>query len=258
MNGVTRMIREAVAREYLTPNMPAEVIIDCFLRPRLADVINPQCGLEAGYVAKEMPIPYAEPRNGNRGCKIDYVLADDGAVYLTELKTTPSSRKDAQLRHYLAVCGKGSFGEVLGRRLIGILAGENGVAAGTAGDDRAFAELFTRITGREPGESGNVDFAMGHIREKGYAWKPNQRSRKYLLTLAEILDYLEGGRRSLWGKEMRLIYLAPERLCARLRSPGIFRLAALERAIGDLRMARGDNYSQFLASVLEDIFGQEA
>lgn len=258
MNKVTQMIREAVAREYLTPNMPAEVIIDCFLRPRLADVINRQCGLKAAYVAKEMPIPYAEPRNDNRSCKIDYVLADDDAVYLTELKTTPSSRKDSQLRHYLAVCEKGKFGKALGQHLIGILARENGIKAEIAGNDRGFGELFKRITGKQAEESGNVNIAMSIIREKGYAWKPKLRSRKYLLTLAEILDYLEGGKKSLWDKEMKLIYIAPERLCARLRSPGIFRLATLERAAIDLQQAKDDSYSQLLAGVLEDIFGQKA
>lgn len=241
-------------RDYFTPNVTAEVIIDCLTTPKLSEIINAQCDLQTEYVAKEMSIPYATPRRDSRGCKIDYVLADADAVYLTEFKTTPSSGSDRQLVHYEAVCGQWNFGKSLGKRLLEILAKEFslGSLASRASDDSAFTEFFRKITRREPGPSGNVDIALECVRTIQCAWRSASRSKKYLLTLGEILDYLKGGENRLWDKPVEIIYLAPERLVKKLEAPHVRCRATLEKAADDLA-ASGDGYSRFLAEILKGI-----
>lgn len=251
---IADQIHDCVIRDYFTPNVTAEVIIDCLLTPRLSAIINTQCGLKTEYVAKEMSIPYATPRRGNRGCKIDYVLADDGAVYLTELKTTPSSGSERQLAHYEAVCAQWTFGASLGKSLLKILSKEFhlGSLAASVCDDTAFAKFFKEITCREPTEKSNAAIALSCVRRMECAWRSANRSKKYLLTLGEILDYLKGGERTLWRKPMMIIYIAPEKLKAKLQSPHICCLATLEQAVSSL-MEMGDEYSLFLAGILKGV-----
>lgn len=257
-SSITDQIRDCVIRDYFTPNVTAEVIIDCLLTPKLAAIINAQCGLETEYVAKEMSIPYAKPRRDNRGCKIDYVLADDRTVYLTELKTTPSSGSDSQLVHYEAVCDQWTFGKSLGERLLKILAKEFSLGRVTArtGSDSAFAKFFKAITGREAGKEGNAAIALSCVRTMECAWRSANRSKKYILTLGEILDYLKGGERTLWEKPMKIIYLAPAKLAAKLQAPHVRCMPTLQRAASDLT-ALGDEYSVFLAGILNGVLERD-
>ncbi|WP_165076331.1 MULTISPECIES: hypothetical protein [unclassified Desulfovibrio] len=251
---ISEIVRDCVIRDYFTPNVTAETTIGCLIRPRLAYIVNRQCGLKTIYVAKEMSIPLAAQHRDNRGFKIDYVLADDACVYLTELKTTPASISATQLAHYEAACGQWTFGESLGKQLLKILAKEYplGRIKESAGDDGAFARCFKRITNCDAGETGNVERALECVRTLEYAWRPSNRSKKYLLTLAELLDYLGGGKKSLWHKPMKIIYLAPGSAAAELDSPHIPCLPTLEGALPPL-LERGDAYSLMLADILKHV-----
>lgn len=248
------LVRKCVTRDYYTPNVTAETTIGCLLTPRLAQIVNAQCGLHVSYVAKEMSLPYAKERSDNRGCKIDFVLADDERVYLTELKTTPSSISEGQLEHYEAVCGQWTFGESMGKRLLKILSKEfsNGRVTEKMCNDGAFARLFKEIVGREPEAGGNAEAAQECVRTMEYAWRSWDRSKKYLLTLGEILDYLGNGRKSLWDKPMKIIYLAPGKPALKAESPHIQCLPTLEGAIAPLA-EMGDAYSLMLAEILKGI-----
>ena len=248
------LVKKYVIRDYFTPNVTAETIIGCLLTPRLAQIVNRQCELETSYVAKEMSIPYATQRTDNRGCKIDFVLADDNSVYLTELKTTPSSLNENQLARYDAICKQWTFGESLGRRLLNILAKEFSLGRVTDKmcSDGAFAQFFKKIMRREPGASGNTESALERVKATEYAWRPWDRSRKYLLTLGEILDYLGNGKKSLWDKPMKIICLAPGNPALKLESPHIQGLPTIEGAIAPL-IEMGDAYSLMLADILRHV-----
>lgn len=254
---IAGQIRDCVIRDYFTPNVTAEVVIGCLLTPKLPHIINAQCGLDTVYVAKEMSVP-TQSHKDNRGCKIDYVLADNDTVYLTELKTTPSSGSNSQLVHYEDACSQWTFGESLGKRLLKILANEFSLGRITAKvcNDGGFASFFEAITRRKPGKDGNAELAMRCVKTIECAWRSASRSKKYLLTLGEILDYLKGGERSLWDKPMMIIYLAPAKLGTKLESPHVCCLPTLEKAVSDLG-ASEDEYSLFLASILEGIFERE-
>lgn len=246
------IVVEYTTRAYFTPNVTAETVVGCLLTPRIEYVVNCQCKLDTCYVAKEMSIPYPEQRRDNRGCKIDFVLADKDFAYLTELKTTPSSISEGQLMHYEALCEKWTFGESLGKRLLKILAKEFelGRVREKMCGDKAFGEFFRKIVRREPQASGNTERAQECVRTMEYAWHSWDRSKKYLLTLGEILDYLQGGRRSLWDRPLKIIYLAP--LPVKIESPHVRCVPTLQEAIPHL-VDKGDEYSLMLADILKGI-----
>lgn len=177
---IADQIRDCVIRDYFTPNVTAEVIIDCLLTPRLSAIINTQCGLNTEYVAKKMSIPYATLRRDKRGCKIDYVLADDGTGYLTGLKATPCSDSERQLVHYEAVYAQWTFGTSLGKRLLKILGKEFnlGSLAARACDDTAFAKFFKESTRREPTQKGNAAIAFSCVRTMECARRSADCSKK--------------------------------------------------------------------------------
>ena len=51
---------------------------------------------------------------------------------------------------------------------------------------------------------------MDLIKTKGWAWRSGQRSRKYLYTLGQLMDYLHNNSgKGLWNREVKLIYLLP-------------------------------------------------
>lgn len=55
--------------------------------------------------------------------------------------------------------------------------------------------------------------AMKLIKKAGWTQKDGVRSRKYLYTAGQLLDYLypdKSPERNLWHKPLRLIYLTPE------------------------------------------------
>ena len=61
-------------------------------------------------------------------------------------------------------------------------------------------------------DSHYADTALSLIRKAGWTQADSTRSRKYLYTIGQLLDYLyPDGRegRKLWRKPLRLIYLTP-------------------------------------------------
>lgn len=125
-------------------------------------------------------------------------------------------------------------------------------------NDEGFAWLFREIV-RKPAPNGMSygRIAQDFVRAKGYAWKSWDRSKKYVLTLGEILDYLDDGKNSLWSKQMKVICLMPKRLNISQSSPLIVkcqngRHPTLEDAARVLELEE-DEYSQFLSKVLKFI-----
>lgn len=232
-------IKTWLLNDYYTPNITAEVILDTLLTPYVPGIIRTQCGTlgELVFVTKEMSIleTDGDSRYGNRGTKIDYILAEndggeDTPVYLVELKTTDSSLKKEQASRYLKNCRDGCFGTVFGDQLLRIVQGTFG---------RTYAEAFNRRFGKGPWDeqvlleafrlvfdvkpfqeryhisASEHDFAAGArslIKRAGWAQSDSTRSRKYLYTMGQLLDYLfpKGEEpRKLWKKPLRLIYLTP-------------------------------------------------
>ena len=104
MNKAGKMddIRKWVVNDYFTPNIKAEVILDTLLTPYITEILTDQAkdifSGELCFITKEMSVLESEESKkgsgyGNMGTKIDYVLGDEEAVYLVELKTTDSSIK---------------------------------------------------------------------------------------------------------------------------------------------------------------------
>lgn len=235
-------IRELVVKDYFTPNIKAEVILDTFLTPYVAELLRNQSessfGEELTYITKEMSVRESErPRDvsryGKRGTKIDYVLGDEKAIYVVELKTTGSGMKPEQARRYLKNCQGKTFGQVLGNKLLNVMKGAFGktcennfpphLQSDQAGypmwkDDQALEDAFLSILNTwNPGEIYEMKHLSGHCAEKamelirGEGWT---QSRKYLYTAGQLLDYLhEYPGRTLWDKDLRLIYLTPTGEC---------------------------------------------
>ncbi|MCI8660402.1 MAG: hypothetical protein HFG54_09195 [Lachnospiraceae bacterium] len=252
-------IRKWVVNDYFTPNIKAEVILDTLLTPYVTEILKNQAknifSGELCFITKEMSILESEEseensdpkseesekgsRYGNMGTKIDYVLGDEKAVYLVELKTTNSSIKQEQARRYLRNCHGKTFGEVFGNKLLRVM-GESFAEtykkdvyfpkpsqfdkAGMPMWDKdevlrdAFSLVFkTWYLGKKYGmdmPSGRyAEAAMELIKKAEWTQKDGVRSRKYLYTTGQLLDYLypdKSPERNLWHKPLRLIYLTPE------------------------------------------------
>lgn len=246
---LAKTIKKCVVSDYFTPNIKAEVILDTLLTPYIHK-LSP--GIEL--IAKEMSIPKwkgseEETIYGIHGPKIDYVLAGAGqkSVYLVELKTTLGSLDDGQAENYLKSCGQNvRFGEVLGNQLLSLLqkrAPEGfgltkefkklKISPNGTWDDNSLIEAFQIILDKtDPdGSVRGINLscakqAQNLIRAMGWAQamdrsQPNQmkvhtkyRSRKYLYTLGQLVDYLKKGEdRSLWERPLEIIYLTPEGKC---------------------------------------------
>jgi len=233
-------LKEWVVKDYFTPNIKAEVILDTLLTPHIPEILKSQHpDIDAVFITKEMSIsegkesgeeegegekPEEEPGD-NRGPKIDYVLADKNRdrVYLVELKTTDSSIEDKQLNFYTALADREqNFGQALGGRLLAILAKSFPTVRwdpkeGDGALEKAWDAIWEKRRqydpeGRNPKESNScADMAMDLIRVKGWATRSNLRSRKYVYTLGQLLDFLrdECGGKGLWERPVELIYLFP-------------------------------------------------
>ena len=134
-------IKELVVKDYFTPNIKAEVVLDTLLTPYVAKIIENQRERVFGrdgdfdgelvFITKEMSVRESEeskngPEYGNRGIKIDYVLGDKKTIYLVELKTTGSGIDSEQAKRYLDNCrgedGKTkTFGTVFGNKLLSVM-----------------------------------------------------------------------------------------------------------------------------------------
>lgn len=263
-----------VVNDYFTPNVKAEVVLDTLLTPYILQIIQNQMGRkveELSLVAKEMSL-FEPGSDSNRGAKIDYVLADSDRVYLVELKTTCSSFNDDQVSRYALLAEKEPcFGNVLGKRLLNILEDVFPVTWDSADGmgDESLTKAWEKIWSKKanyipkdkiPQESDSyTQMAMDLIKEKGWAWRGDLRSRKYVYTLGQIMDYLKGGNR-LWNKPIRLIYLTPGELYPHkiLEEERYqdFYLGTVSLIKARAYLAKQeDELAQLLANILKDIYG---
>lgn len=220
-------ITKWVVNDYFTPNIKAEVILDTLLTPYIGKILQEKLGsnTEPDFLAKEMSLRGVQDDEGqesNLGSKIDYVLADkqENTVYLVELKTTDSSINADQLSLYDSLVKETTtFGDVLGKRLLNILSESFSLddLKGT-GDDRlkdAWKQIWMKMSDYDPKDKNPVkgascaESAINLIKAKGWAWRSGQRSRKYLYTLGQLMDYLGDGNKHLWNREVKIIYLLP-------------------------------------------------
>ena len=209
-------------------------------------------GEELCFVTKEMSVLDLEmskkdPDYGNMGTKIDYILGDDEFFYLVELKTTDSSIGWEQARRYLSNCsGKNkTFGTVFGNKLLSIVkeafaktyekefCKEFGKDPSVWDDDtlyKAYKKIFKMDhlgrkygvampddAAEKPNDSRYADAARELIKKAGWVQSNGLRSRKYLYTMGQLLDYREALKKkspnlkndTLWKRPLKLIYLTP-------------------------------------------------
>lgn len=238
-------IRKWVVNDYFTPNIKAEVILDTLLTPYITEILTDQAkdifSGELCFITKEMSVLESEESKkgsgyGNMGTKIDYVLGDEKAVYLVELKTTDSSIKKEQAQRYLSNCYGKTFGEVFGNKLLRVMresfaktykkdfpnSQPDKAEKPMWDNDQALRDAFSLVfETRYLGGAYDMDVpskrfaeaAMKLIKKAGWTQKDGFRSRKYLYTAGQLLDYLypdKSPERNLWHKPLRLIYLTPE------------------------------------------------
>lgn len=251
-------ITKWVVNDYFTPNIKAEVILDALLTPYIAGIITAQFqkGSFNGtlhFVTKEMSVLDLEmskknPNYGNMGTKIDYILGDNDSFFLVELKTTVSSIEWEQARRYLSNCSgeNKTFGTVFGNKLLSIVkeafattyeeefCEEFGKDPSVWDDDtlyKAYKKIFKMDhlgkkygvvmpddAAEKPNDSRYADAARELIKKAGWAQSNSRRSRKYLYTMGQLLDYREALEKespnlkndTLWKRPLKLIYLTPD------------------------------------------------
>lgn len=290
------IIREQVVNDYFTPNIKAEVILDTLLTPYIPQILKDQLGINAEPLAKEMSIP-EEGKFGSIGTKIDYVLADSDNVYLVELKTTDSSIDNDQAGKYLSNCQNKRFGETLGWQLLSILdkplkgtfnlhlkeyceqTGDPSSWDDAQGDEvlrQVFQKIITKSFAlfRLPVDKINqkcrcAENARELIFENNWTQREKYRSRKYLFTLGQLVNYLNKGNH-LWTKHLRLVYITPYGKPPHrnlLAATGFYLWPkdnekngsiSLQEAIQKLNPENGNKeYVQLLKSIAEDILHEE-
>ena len=236
---LAKEIKKWVVSDYFTPNIKAEVILDTLLTNYAAEIIKAQCGDKVGknlhFITKEMSL-LDEDRTDNTGAQIDYILSDSSCVYLVELKTTNGSINPDQARNYLERCvaqfhggvepklaaGK-SFGEVLGNKLLSIMAGERGqfrsipIGKEEDRDESTLKNVFFDIFTFKLYEKSSVLYddlltyaenAKRFIKKRKWAIDEANHTRKYFYTMGQLLDEIQN-HGALWKKELKLIYLTP-------------------------------------------------
>ena len=243
------VIREWVVKDYFTPNIKAEVILDTLLSKYIHELVE-----GTTLVAKEMSIPRGD-LFGSIGTKIDYVLAGD-KVYLIELKTTDSSDNDEQAGKYLEECQsqEKSFGDKIGRQLLSILNKKAVFNLKLGGHEhwtnetlRTAFDLILQKYGVKSQDGHCAEQAMALIREKRWTQSKKYRSRKYLYTLGKLVDYPE----KLWDKQMEVIYLTPD---GRRTHEGI-EPRRMKKFVADLPNRHpNDELAQLLADIIAAIY----
>lgn len=283
-------IKQWIVNDYFTPNIKAEVILDTLLTPYVTEILKNQAGNmfegELYFITKEMSVLEAkaseeDAENGNRGTKIDYILGDEKVVYLVELKTTDSSLKLEQADRYLEnCCGKDgqtkTFGDVFGNKLLSIMKGAFGKIY-----KKEFEKLLESDSGKRPRwdeealrkafglvfitwcrrKEYNIEkpsrpyagAARDMIRAKGWTQSDSARSRKYLYTAGQLLDYCEDYGRTLWEKPLKLIYLTPKGGCPTKNMDSF----SLVKAGEYLKEKREDEFARMLSQVMECIYEGE-
>lgn len=296
---LSEKITQWVVNDYFTPSIKAEVILDMLLTHYVAEIVNRQCGLDTVFVTKEMSV-YDEAQRelnaayGNMGTKIDYILADREAVYLAELKTTDSSIDKTQANRYLTNCKSRTFGEVFGRKLLEIVrdsfaetyankflqnCGEDPDSWDESSLSKAFHLVFTtqylgmKYNMADP-SCKYAWAAMELIKKAGWAQSDSCRSRKYLYTMGQLMDYMypdKGEHRPLWELPLKLIYITPTGTLPHkafeekevepgkrfYRHPNGKYSVSLVDAKKCLSEKSGDELAQLLVEIITDIYKEE-
>lgn len=268
-----QIICDQVVRDYFTPNIKAEVILDALLTPYMEQILETYmkqkgCRIQARFLAKEMSIPDPdkgdEESGNNAGPKIDYVLAGGGTIYLVELKTTHSSEDRSQAEKYQKLCkDKGTtFGSKLGKRLLSILGRSFHIGDSSSMKD-AWEKIWAKRTKFEP-PAPDCDApqtagtyatkAQWLIRTKNWTQKDKYRSRKYLYTLGQLLD---NSAQDFWDSPMELLYVTPDGTL-----PDSFPkidCINLKEAVSHLTPNEEDTegaYLRMLQKIVEEIYGR--
>lgn len=248
-NNLAQEIKKWVVNDYFTPNIKAEVILDALLTRYIAEIIEEQ--FRDGpcfqgtlrFVTKEMSVrdlekPVENSSYGNMGTKIDYILGDEQAFYLVELKTTDSSIERTQADRYRSNCSGSdkTFGTVFGQKLLSIVKdsfaktyakefhkkfGEDPAAWNDETLEAAFQLVFdaAHLGGKYDAATPSLCYAEAAkrlIQKAGWAQSDSTRSRKYLYTMGQLLDYRtaighqqELTKDTFWNRPLKLIYLTP-------------------------------------------------
>ena len=98
------------------------------------------------------------------------------------------------------------------------------------------------------------------IKKAHWTQKDSTRSRKYLYTAGQILEYLgKHPGRTLWDKGLRLIYLTPYGKCfpEELRKAEGFYIGSysLSEANKYLKTKQEDNLARLLSGIIKDVYG---
>lgn len=110
-------LAENIIRDYFTPNIKAEVLLDTILTPVIGDILtivgqkNQELGIsgEMKFIAKEFPMLKSrfgdqtgkeKSKDNYRSCNVDYLMCDEKSVYFVELKTTQESLDRDQMINY--------------------------------------------------------------------------------------------------------------------------------------------------------------
>lgn len=237
---------------------------------------------------------------GNMGIKIDYILGDAQAFYLVELKTTDSSINREQAKRYLSNCCGKKFGTVFGEKLLNIVKEAFGATyekefpekiAGelSAWNDETLQKAYQMVFDSRhldiehsvaaplpPDKKGEwiyAETAKKLIQKAGWTQKDSTRSRKYLYTIGQLLDYRASiddwsklPKDFLWNRPLRLIYLTPSGklpheyysdypefyLC-----PTGMHSVSLKKAGEYLKEKKNDDLAQLLADIITAIYGEQ-
>ena len=228
-NNLVQEIKKWVVNDYFTPNIKAEVILDTLLTPYVAEIINRQGDLDTVFVTKEMSVKDVQkqtenPKYGNMGTKIDYVLVDADFVYLVELKTTDGSIKAKQAK------------------------------------EKQLLKLFEDICHDVPGDS-YAERGRELLKAK-VNWRSTYKYIYTMGQLLDYL-YEQDGRQkaTIWDKKLKLFYITPTKTLHHqelMRHSGFYQgSVTLVDARKYLAEKTDDEFARLLADVITEIYPED-
>lgn len=235
MDNICKEIKKSFINDYWTAGYKAEVSFDTLLTPVIEQIMNQNIENKSGeikYITKEFPILLRSFTGNNSygfdSVNVDYVLSDDQTVYFVELKTTMDSYNDTQNANYSDIYKIDHMFKQWGDDFIRLL---NHNSSSGKGDD-TFQELFNNKSSSNNREilkklfvdickrsdisadspNGNSDYyqkkAIEYLKKRNADGKLSG-SNKTLFQAGQILDYCFSTKYELWGKSIKIIYLAP-------------------------------------------------
>ena len=235
MDNICKEIKKSFINDYWTAGYKAEVSFDTLLTPVIEQIMNQNIENKSGeikYITKEFPILLRSFTGNNSygfgSVNVDYVLSDDQTVYFVELKTTMDSYNDTQNANYSDIYKTDHMFKQWGDDFIRLL---NHNSSSGKGDD-TFQELFNNKSSSNNREilkklfvdickrsdisadspNGNSDYyqkkAIEYLKKRNADGKLSG-SNKTLFQAGQILDYCFSTKYELWGKSIKIIYLAP-------------------------------------------------